>query len=82
MKTGERVCHIGTYISALGVIQSFIGGAGISLMRMLFIQFPNQVLLGDKATSQIIAVINLTVTLTSCYIWQNVGPFTNAIGFH
>ena len=38
--TGEPFCHLVQFVAAFGVTYSYLGGMGIALMRMLYIQFP------------------------------------------
>ena len=67
--TGPAFCHIAYYLSALGVIQVYSGGVGIALMRMLFIQFPTKMPLGQKATSVAIGVATTALTFGAGYLW-------------
>ena len=69
LHTGPTFCHITYYHSTLGVIQVYSGGVGIALLRMLFIQFPTKMPLGQKATSIVIGVATTALTFGASYLW-------------
>ena len=61
--TGEYFCRLVNFISVLGLVQSFSGGVGIALMRLLFIRFPSKVRLGQLSTSLVISIATLVITV-------------------
>ena len=69
LHTGPAFCHTTYYLSTLGVVQVYSGGVGIALMRMLFIQFPTKMPLGQKATSVVIGAATTALTFGASYLW-------------
>ena len=67
--TGESACFWINFIGSLGGIQHFAGGAPIALMRLLFIVYPNNLSIGQKTVTVILAAVNTTKTLTLTYLW-------------
>ena len=61
--TGEYFCRLVNFISVVGLVQSFSGGVGIALMRLLFIRFPSKVRLGQLSTSLVISIATLVTTV-------------------
>ena len=69
--TGEIFCQITQWMATMGVTHSFTGGFGIAFMRMLFIRFPNKLMLRERATAMVISIATVLSTTGLTYIQCN-----------
>ena len=69
--TGKLFCHVGNFMSVLGAVQTFTGGFGIALLRILFIQWSSQISgQSQKITAIVIASITTATTILFSFIWS------------
>ena len=69
--TGKLFCHIGNFMSVLGVVQTFTGGIGIALLRILFIQCSSQISgQGQRITAIVIGAVTTATTILVSFIWS------------
>ena len=59
--TGEPFCHVVQYLVTYGVFYGYLGGAGIALMRMLYIQFPRCIQSREMTVAMLITSATLVL---------------------
>ena len=69
--TGKNFCNFAQYLSILGGVHGFAGGSGIALMRMLFIQFPNNVGLQPMVTALLISTSTFGMSAGISFVMVN-----------
>ena len=69
---GKSFCSILDFVSGIGVFQNCLGGVGIALMRVLYIQFSSRVPIKENTLAVLIGTITSGIILGLSCIWYMV----------
>ena len=68
--TGETFCHhVNYFFVASTTYGFFFGGFGIAMMRMMFVQFPSRIPIGQVSTALTIGTATFVISVVSSYFW-------------
>ena len=70
--TGESFCNVVNYLNGIAMLQNWVGGFGIAVMRAIYIQNLSIFPIREKQVVLLLGISYLTVVLGANHFWYRV----------